>query len=211
MTLKTWQVAGALVLGGAMASAQPCMAVAVEAAAQSMQSMQSMQPKMMGSTPTEGQKAPDFSLAALDGQMVKLSAEVARGPVVLVVLRGFPGYQCPLCTRQFGEYLTRSSEITAAGAQVLFVYPGAAEGLKERAMEFVKASPLPAAYRVMPDPGYVFTNAYGLRWDAKNETAYPSTFVIDKGGMITMARTSKVHGDRVPLNDVLAALAKLKR
>ena len=35
--------------------------------------------------------------------------------------------------------------------------------------------------------------------------------VLDKGGMVTFARTSKVHGDRVPLWDVMAALAKLNR
>jgi hypothetical protein len=32
-----------------------------------------------------------------------LSTELAHGPVVLVMLRGWPGYQCPFCTRQFGD------------------------------------------------------------------------------------------------------------
>lgn len=162
-------------------------------------------------TPAVGQKAPDFSLVALDGATVELSREAARGPVVLVVLRGWPGYQCPFCTLQFGQYLSKATEVTATGAHVLFVYPGPAPGLKEHAHEFIKSTPLPAAYRVLLDPDYSVTQAYGLRWDAPNETAYPSTFVIDKQGVVTFARTSHVHGDRVPVADVLTALAQLKR
>jgi hypothetical protein len=35
--------------------------------------------------PAVGQRAPDFSLQALDGGSVRLETEVARGPVVLFV------------------------------------------------------------------------------------------------------------------------------
>jgi peroxiredoxin len=162
-------------------------------------------------TPTVGQKAPDFSLVAVDGATVRLSGEVARGPVVLVVLRGWPGYQCPFCTRQFGEYMTKAADVTATGAHVLFVYPGPADGLKAHAEGLLKSTTLPAAYRVLLDPDYTFTLAYGLRWEAPMETAHPSTFVIDKGGTVVFARTSHAHDDRVPVADVLTALAKLPR
>ena len=57
------------------------------------------------------------------------------------------------------------------------------------------------------DPGYGFTNAYGLRWDAPQETAYPATFVIDRDGTIRFARVSLEHGGRTPVADVLKALA----
>lgn len=166
-------------------------------------------PMPQAATPAAGQKAPDFSLVALDGATVQLSREVARGPVVLVVLRGWPGYQCPFCTVQFGQYISKAADVTATGAHVLFVYPGPAQGLKEHARDFTKSAPLPPAYRVLLDPDYTFTQAYGLRWDAPGETAYPSTFIIDKRGIVTFARTSHVHGDRVPVAEVLTALAQL--
>ena len=162
-------------------------------------------------TPAVGQTAPDFALAGIDGSTVRLSEQTARGPVVLVVLRGWPSYQCPFCTRQFGDYLSHAPNLEATGARVLLVYPGPAEGLREHAQALTADRPLPAGFRILIDPEYTFTRAYGLRWDAPKETAYPSTFVLDAGRRVTFARSSREHGDRVPVADVLAALAAMGR
>jgi len=43
--------------------------------------------------PQVGDVVPDFTLKTLDGKDVKLSDVAAAGPVVLIVLRGYPGYQ----------------------------------------------------------------------------------------------------------------------
>lgn len=157
--------------------------------------------------PKVGTEAKDFELAALGGASVKLSALTKDGPVVLVVLRGNPGYQCPICTRQFGEFLGKADEFKAAGARVVFVYPGPSDKLKEKAAEFVKGKDYPAHFGILLDPDYAFTNAYNLRWDAKNETAYPSTFVIGKGGKVTFAKVSTTHGGRLSAADALKALS----
>ena len=50
--------------------------------------------------PGVGDHAKDFELQSLGGKTEKLSKLTDAGPVVLVVLRGWPGYQCPLGTRQ---------------------------------------------------------------------------------------------------------------
>lgn len=164
-------------------------------------------PPAARTTPVVGQKAPDFVLVGLDGATVRLADQKARGPVVLVVLRGWPGYHCPFCTRQFADYLAHASDLQAAGAQVLFVYPGPADGIHEHARDFIAARPMPGNFRILLDPDYAVTQAYGLRWDAPKETAYPSTFVLDALGHVTFARTSRAHDGRVPVADVLAALA----
>ena len=166
---------------------------------------------MAGQPPAVGQKAPEFTLTSLDGARVRLTEEVARGPVVLVVLRGFPTYQCPFCTRQFADYLAHGDDLSKTGARVLFVYPGAAEGLNDHAKALVAGRPMPASYQILMDPDYTFTAAYHLRWDAPRETAYPSTFVIDRNGVVRFGRTSRAHGDRVSTADVLNALAALPR
>lgn len=165
----------------------------------------------MDAVPAVGQKAPDFTLTSLDGAKVRLSDELAAGPVALVVLRGFPTYQCPFCTRQFADYLSHSEDFQVSGAHVLFVYPGDPEGLNDHAKALVAGRPMPASYKILMDPDYTFTLAYNLRWDAPKETAYPSTFVIDKNGTIVFARTSHAHADRVPTVDVLKVLAELPR
>jgi len=156
--------------------------------------------------PTVGDEAADFTLENTSGKSIRLSALVKNGPVVLVVLRGYPGYQCPLCTAQAGQFLSRDSNFRDAGASVVFVYPGPVSGLKQHANEFVASKQLPENYHLLLDPDYAFTKAYRLRWDAPRETAYPSTFVIDADRKIRFAKISKTHGDRAKVDDVLKAI-----
>lgn len=159
--------------------------------------------------PAVGEEAKDFELEALGGGKEKLSK--LAGPVVLVVLRGHPGdpgFQCQNCADQAADFLGRADGFKAAGATVVFVYPGPAEKLKEHAAEFVKGKDYPAHFKLLLDPDYTFTTAYGLRWDARGETAHPASFVLDGRRTVTFAQVSKTHGDRAKAADVLKALAK---
>lgn len=156
--------------------------------------------------PGVGEKATDFTLQALDDQSVTLSELTKDSPVVLVVLRGYPGYQCPLCTAQVGSLIGKAKQLADADAKVVLVYPGPGENVVEKAQEFIKFAKLPENFVFVTDPDYKFTEAYALRWDAPRETAYPSTFVIDRNGIIRFAKISKSHGGRANPADVLEAL-----
>jgi peroxiredoxin Q/BCP len=156
-------------------------------------------------TPAVGDTARDFTLADVNNVQVALSAELARGPVVLIALRGWPGYHCPFCVRQFGEFLGRARDLEAAGARVLWVYP-AASRTDIHADGFIANKDVPPFFRLLLDPGYSFTNLYGLRWDAPQETSYPATFVIDRQGVVRFAHVSRSHGGRTAVDDVLSAL-----
>lgn len=158
--------------------------------------------------PSVGDAAPDFELQSVAGQTVKLSKLLAEGPVVLVVLRGYPGYQCPICHAQVGELLNQASKFKDAGARVVLVYPGPSNGLEDRAAEFLRNKTIPDHFALVTDPDYKLTNAYHLRWDAPRETAYPSAMVIDPTGKIRYALVSKTHGGRARSADLLSALAK---
>lgn len=157
-------------------------------------------------TPGAGDVAPAFALRTLEGKTVELSALTREAPVVLVVLRGYPGYQCPLCTKQVGEFAARAKDFAAKGARVVMVYPGPAKEIERRAGEFLKDKAWPADFVFLLDPDYAFTSAYELRWDAKNETAYPSTFVIGRDGKVQWAKVSKTHGGRSTATEVLSKL-----
>lgn len=159
------------------------------------------------SVPGIGQKAPAFSLSTPTGQSVELGSLTRKGSVVLVVLRGYPGYQCPYCVRQVHDFIENADKFASSGAQVLLVYPGPPAELDQRAKEFLsKENPLPANVVLVIDPDYKFTNQYGLRWDAPNETAYPSTFLIDRHDIIFYRKVSQGHGDRTTASDVLKEL-----
>ncbi len=156
-----------------------------------------------------GMVAPDFTLKTMDAKSVTLSAETAKLPVLLIVLRGWPGYQCPLCTRQVHELVQQSDAFTGK-ARVIMVYPGKSENLERHAEQFLKDQAWPENFRFVTDPDFGFTKSYGLRWDAPGETAYPSTFVIDTQRRVQYVKTSKSHGGRASAAEALAALAKLK-
>ncbi len=159
--------------------------------------------------PQMGAAAPDFTLKTMDAKSVTLSAETAKLPVVLIVLRGWPGYQCPLCTRQVHEFVEQAGAFEGK-ARVIMVYPGKSENLETHAEQFLKDKQWPKDFMFVTDPDYALTKSYGLRWEASGETAYPSTFLIDKKGMVQFAKISKSHGGRATPAETLAALAKLQ-
>jgi len=159
-------------------------------------------------TPAVGAKAPDFTLSTPTGGAVRMS-RVQRGhDLVLVVLRGFPGYQCPYCVRQVHDFIDHASEFKAKNARVLLVYPGPPADLDQHAKEFLaKQAELPSNVFLVTDPDYKVTNEYGLRWDAPHETAYPSTFILDRKGVIVFEKISREHGDRLSAQEALEHLS----
>lgn len=162
-------------------------------------------------TPDVGQKAPDFRLSTPEGHVLSLSEFTAKGPVALIVLRGYPGYQCPYCQRQAHDFLLNADRFSALGTQILLVYPGPSADLDLHAREFLaKQNPLPANFHLVIDPDYKFTNQYGLRWDEPKETAYPTTFLIGHSGIVFFRKVSHSHGDRSTAADVLAELEHAK-
>lgn len=160
--------------------------------------------------PAVGEKAADFSLSSINGNRVRLSQVIAKSPVVLIVLRGYPGYQCPYCNLQVQDFLKKSQAFAAAGTHVILVYPGPPDNLAARATELMADKKLPDRFDLLLDPGYDFTNLYGLRWEAPQETAYPATFLIDQQGVVFFSKISKTHGGRTTAADVLDILLKKK-
>jgi len=164
----------------------------------------------VAATPSVGQRAPDFTLSTPPGEQLSLSALTSQGNVVLIVLRGYPGYQCPFSQQQFQSYQQTAAQFAALGAQVLFVYPGTdGKDLASDANQMIGGSALAPNVHVVIDPNYQFTGQYGLRWDAPNQTVYPSTFLVGKGRTVIFAHTGHTSSDQTPPTDALAVLASL--
>jgi len=167
-------------------------------------------PLVAAGPPLVGEKAPDFALSTPRGKSVRFSELVSKGPVVLVVLRGYPGYQCPYCNRQVQDFIQKSQGFADVGAHVVLIYPGPPQDLGARANEFLEDKELPNNFDLLVDPGYTFTNLYGLRWNATQETAYPSTFLVDQQGVVFFSKIVKEHGGRTTAAEILDAMPKPK-
>ena len=111
-----------------------------------------------GETPAVGAKAPDFTLSTPTGKTVTMLGEQRGHGLVLVVLRGFPGYQCPYCVKQVHDFVDHASDFAAKGTRVLLVYPGPPADLDQHAREFLeKQAELPSNIVLVTDPDYKMT------------------------------------------------------
>jgi thioredoxin-dependent peroxiredoxin len=158
-------------------------------------------------TPVKGETAPDFTLSTINGTPVRLSAEAGKGTAVLVILRGYPGYQCPFCQKQAHDFISHAAEFAKKRTTLVLVYPGLPAQLDQHAKEFLsKQAALPPNITLVTDPDYRVTNLYGVRWNAPQETAYPSTFVLNMNRTVLFEKISRAHGDRTTASEVLAQI-----
>lgn len=161
--------------------------------------------------PEEGSKIGEITGTTINGADFKLSKLVAKGSVVIVMLRGFPGYQCPVCSTQVAGYIAKAEEFEKQrNTPVVFIYPGKVNNLKMRAKEFTapleEKVDLPSNLIFLLDQDFKITNQLNLRWDKPDETAYPAAFVIDHDGYIQFAKVSDNHGDRATADEILEFL-----
>lgn len=157
-----------------------------------------------------GQKVTDFELPVVgDDGYVMLSDEYKQGPVVVIVLRGYPGYQCPLCSGQVASLANRAKALAKNAHRVILVYPGPATELERHAEEFMGARSLPEPLVLVRDADMNMVDDWGLRWDAVKETAYPSTYVIDASGRVAWKKVSTSHAGRSTAEEILKELQKL--
>jgi len=82
--------------------------------------------KTTQNTPTESDAQPDFTLKSSSGEVVKLSEELKKQPVVLMFYRG---QWCPVCMRYLAAFKESVPQIAAKGAKVIAVTPETNEGI----------------------------------------------------------------------------------
>ena len=161
--------------------------------------------------PAVGEKAANFELPVVGADdYIDLKEQYAAGPVVVIVLRGYPGYQCPLCRRQVGALINRAKTLAKAAHKVILVYPGETTELERHAEQFLGSRAVPEPLVLVRDPDMKMVTQWGLRWDAPRESAYPATFVINKSGRVAWSKISKSHAGRSTAEEILKELRKLQ-
>ncbi len=135
--------------------------------------------KAEGKSPLEGKKAPDFSLAADNGETVTLSELKGKK----VVLYFYPKDDTPGCTKEACSFRDGFREIQKKGAVILGVSPDTVKS-HEKFREKYNLN-----FSLLSDPEKEVLKAYGV-W--KEKALYGrkymgverTTFVIDEAGKI---------------------------
>jgi peroxiredoxin len=170
-----------------------------------------------------GDTAPGFTLPSAAGNQVVLADLLAEGPVVVTFYRG---EWCPYCNLQLRALQQSLPAITAAGATLVAISPQA----PDQAMTMTEKHEL--AYPVLSDLDQSVSESYKVRFDVTGELEdlqvnvfqndpavqnadgrrslpVPSTFVIDRTGVVRFAAVDADWRVRVEPADVIAALQAL--
>lgn len=157
-----------------------------------------------------GERALDFELPVVGrDEYLSLRDENKDGPVVVVVLRGYPGYQCPLCTQQLSSLRNRAAALAKVARRVIVVYPGEGTLLQRHSEQFIGSRSMPDPLVIVRDQDMKMVTEWGLRWDVPRETAYPATYVIDRNGRVRWLKVSDNHAGRASVEEMLHELRKL--
>jgi peroxiredoxin len=140
-------------------------------------------------TVERGDRAPDFSLAGLDGETCRLSEALARGPALLVFFKT----TCGTCHLTF-PYINRLAERYAGGGWSLWAI---AQDPPQDARDYAAEHGL--TYPVLPDvDGYPVSKAY-------DPPATPTLYLIDSEGTVALKSAGFAKAD---LNELSEALAR---
>lgn len=140
--------------------------------------------------------APNFTLADIDGQSVKLSYYQNRKYIVLVFNRGFAW---PFCRRHIAQLRHNYQQFVNRDAEILVVGP---ENQKAFAQYWNKEQ-LP--FVGLPDPTHKVANLYGQEVKLLKFGRMPAIIVVDKQGQIRTRHYSNSMRD-IPDNAKLLNL-----
>ncbi len=140
-----------------------------------------------------GNKAPGFSLKALDNKEYSLNTLMERGPVVAAFFK----ISCPVCQFTFPFLERLYKRYGGDGATFLGISQDDAKASQKFAKEYGITFPI----LLDDENGYVVSNAYGL-------TSVPTIFLIDSNGTV---KVSSMGFDKKDLETIAAHLAERRK
>ena len=165
-------------------------------------------------------KAPEFTAKDQHGKLITLSAELKKGPVVIVFYRG---QWCPYCNRQLKGLQDSLSFIKEKGATLIAVSPEKLENIS-KTIEKTKAS-----YPVLFDDGLKIMKSYDVAYNVDSSTVekykkfgidfydangatngatlpVPTVYIINKEGVIIFKHFDPDYKKRVTVQEILSHL-----
>ncbi len=155
-----------------------------------------------------GEMAPDFDLTDLDGRHVRLSDFRGKKDVAVVFLYGV---NCMFCTGQMSRLFHDLDRFDAAKVQVLIVESHEPYRVRET-LGGSRASPDPRL-PILCDPSHVVSATYGVAFqmDHTEWLNLPSTFLIDRRGVVRKIHRSATVADRLWPDQILEECARWEK
>jgi peroxiredoxin len=174
--------------------------------------------------PKVGEPMPDFILPDQRGQLVTLEALVRNGPVVLCFNRG---HWCPYCQLALRAIAAAHDEVRGLGGQIVSIVPERAQFSKKMTTDYKLPFP------VLSDVDLSYALSLGLVYwiGAEMKAIYDkvgvdlanyqgngnyflplaATFVVAADGTVTDRHVDPDFRNRMDIDRMLAALARLKK
>lgn len=153
--------------------------------------------------PTVNVKAPDFELTSNKGDKVKLSDQIALGPVVIVF---FPLAFTGVCTEEMCEIRDGMSDLSGLKAQVFAI------SVDSRFALNAFAEKLNLEFPLLSDFNKEVSKAYGAQYDnflGMVGVAKRAAFVVDKAGIVRYSWVSEDAKIKPDLAEIRKALNSL--
>ncbi len=123
----------------------------------------------------------------------------------LIIMRGFSNSICLYCSSQTAAVLKMHREFTAAGIDIMILYPGAADSVPaflKSAHGLAKDGEVAATF---PVPVLLDVNLQLVRGlQIEDQLARPTTLIVNPDGKVTWAYVGRSMSDRPSLPQVLA-------
>src|SRR5262249_27003065 len=159
----------------------------------------------------KGKKLPLSKFIDSSGKANNLADYAGKKVVVLSIMIGFYSQGvCVYCTRQTADLARVTPELRNLGAEVMVVYPGGGDHIDTcvRAVRDYEKSDDPRfhlPFKVLLDVNQDAVKALNISGDL----AHPTTFVLDKEGIVRYQYTGRTISDRPAAKDVVDEVKKL--
>ena len=159
----------------------------------------------------KGKKLPLAKFIDSSGKLVDVSEFTGKKPVVFIVMMGFYSQGiCIYCTKQTADLARNIEQFKSLGAEVMIVYPGGEDHINAfvktvRDMEKSSDPRFALPFKVLLDVNQDAVKAMNISGDL----AHPTTFVLDKDGVVQYQYTGRTPFDRPDYKVVLEEVKKL--
>lgn len=155
-----------------------------------------------------GSKFPFLRFINSNGEVINIEELSAKKNILLVVLRGFAGSVCLVCSSQTIALSNSVDEFSKRNTEIILVYPGEAESIPH----FVSSVQNLESEFSLPFPIVLDADlSLVTKFKINGSLAKPSTLLIDKDGIIRYAYVGKHPGDRPTIPSLLDIIDKLEK